>query len=129
MADTVSTKSAGGPHNERVYVFTGISDGTGESGVVKIDKSALTLAGVEPTAINILTITANIQGYAYVSLKFDHTTDDNIVVLGAGSFYEDFRDYGGLKDEQTGGTGDIILTSSGAFSGASYTIVLRVGLI
>lgn len=128
MADTVTVKSET-RSREAIYVLTCISDGTGESNVVKIDKSTLTLAGVEPSKINIMAITSNIQGFTRVSLRWDRTSDVTIAVLGAGSFYEDFSEFNGLKDTGTGDTGDIILSTTGAIVGATYTITLRVMLV
>jgi len=110
--------------------LTNISDGTGESGVVKIDISTLTGAnGAAPTAVKIREIQYNIQGFTSVKLYWDHTTDDEIAVLGAGTGYLDYTGVGGLMDPRsTGGTGDVILTTTGASATATYDITLVVQL-
>jgi hypothetical protein len=130
MVDTVDTQ----------YIFTGsrrvkvkltnISDGTGESGVVKIDLSTLTGPnGSAPTSSVVETIEANIQGFSSVKLYWDHTSDDELAVLGTGYSYFDWTDVGGFTDPgSTGGTGDIILTTTGASATATYDIVLTVRL-
>ena len=103
------------------------SDGTEESAVVKVDKSGLTgpLSGLEPTSLSVEEIECDIQGFNYVTIEWDHDTNDKIVTL-SDSGYFDFRDIGGLDDPvSTGGTGDIVITTDGAADGASYNITLR----
>lgn len=127
MADaTTSRVLVSGPRRYAV-VLTAISDGTGESGVVKIDKSTLKDAlGAEPSTLTIQKLQWTMQGYTYIKLAFDHTADDAAVVI-AGDGCLDFTAYGGLKDPaSTGGTGDLLLTTVGHASGDSYTIVLDV---
>ena len=66
MTDTVDVDVV---HNEKqTYVIhlTNISDGTGESNVVKIDRSALTNNnGLAPMGIDILEARWAIQGFCY----------------------------------------------------------------
>ncbi len=134
MADTVTTITiedyAGSKY--AAYHFTGISDGTGESGVVKIDKSAMAVAqdGAEPAAVDILQVDWNIQGFTYVKLSWDHTTDQTAMLLPAGAGSRAFPKPLGefyLKDPRTAGdTGDLLLTSVGAVSGATYDITVYV---
>ena len=71
-----------------------------------------------------------LQGFTSVRLLWDHDTDDKALEL-SGSGYEDFRGDSflrtqkGLADPRTaGGTGDILLTTVGAVSGATYDITL-----
>lgn len=107
-----------------------ISDATGESGVVKIDKSTLVANnGEEPKRLIIQEVEWSIQGFASVRLNFDHTTDDEGMVLATGAGYRDYRPHGGLKDPlSAGGTGDLLLTTNGAASGATYDIVVTARL-
>ena len=106
-----------------------VSDGTGESGVTKIDISTLTgPSGSAPTSLVIEEIQWDVQGFNSVRLNFDHTTDDEAVVL-SGVGYADYRAVGGLKDpSSTGGTGDLLLTTDGNVSGATYNIMIVVRL-
>lgn len=130
MADTVDSLvlQSGGKHH--IVRLTNISDGTGESGVVKVDLSTLVKSdGQVPTRSRVKEIFWNMQGFTSVRLYWDHTTDDEIAVLTGGG-YLDLHPVGGLLDPaSTGGTGDIILTTAGAASGATYTIMLVVELI
>ena len=129
MADTVTSQVMQNSKMEYVVHLTGLSDATGESAVIKVDKSALTnTGGVEPKAIDIMSIRWNIQGYSYIKLAWDHTTDDTAMLL-SGNGYDNFEEASGLRDPRsTGGTGDLLLTSVGAASGATYdiTIVCRL---
>ena len=123
MADTVDTQVLFNGTRRYVVRLTNISDGTGESAVVKIDKSTLTNGnGTEPGKLSIVEAQWAIQGFASIRLLWDHTTDDEAMVLD-GNGFRDFSDTGGLPDPGTaGGTGDLILTTNGAVSGATYDI-------
>ncbi len=135
MADTVTTNTMmSGVRTKRVLVhLTGISDGTGETNVVKVDRSALLLPNVSeaPTKLHIASIRWNVQGFTYVKLSWDHTADDTICLLTLNG-YENYEEFGGLKDPNTSGDvvtgaiGDILLTSVGPVSGATYDITLNV---
>ena len=126
MADAVTSNVvSSGPRNHSV-LLTCISDGTGESNVVKIDVSTFKKAdGSAPTAVNIESVKWIMQGFTYIKLAWDHTTDDTALVLsGDGDMC--FK-HGSLNDPgSAGGTGDLLLTSVGAASGDTYTILLNV---
>ncbi len=127
MADAVSSiVLATSPRLYEVRL-TNISDGTGESLVTKVDISTLLLAnGLAPTTTSIVEIQWSIYGFTSVRLYWDHTTDDLIDVLGSGNGYRSY-DKQFLKDPgSAGGTGDILLTTAGAFSGATYDILLTI---
>jgi hypothetical protein len=125
MADTVDTKVVFSGRKRYVVHLTNVSDGTGESGVAKVDISALTGFGFTPTYTVVDMIEANVQGFTSVRLFWDHTTDDEIAVLGTGPNLIDWNAVGGNVDpKSTGGTGDILLTTAGAVSGATYDITL-----
>lgn len=128
MADAVTSKVLINSKNRYVVVLTNVSDGTGESDVAKVDKSTLVnLNGVEPTKLNLVSVQYAIQGFSSVRLEWDHTTDDMMVVLPAGSGVLDFSCYGAYSDPASAGTtGDVLLTTAGAVSGASYTIILEL---
>ena len=134
MADTVTTitiedyaKSA-----YAAYHFTGISDGTGEPGVVKIDKSAVAVApdNAEPAALDIVQVDWNIQGYSYIKLAWGHRAGQTAMLLPSGGGSRTFPNQFGewwLKDPRTAGdTGDLLLTSVGAAAGATYDITVYV---
>lgn len=124
MADAVTTQTIFSGSNKKrvVYVFTNLSDGTGESAVKKVDIS--TLPGA-PTAVKIRRVVFACEGMS-VKVAFDHTTDDTVLVLaGQGEF--DFYPYGGLKDPASAGdTGDILFTTTGHTAADSYTILMEI---
>lgn len=135
MADTVTTNTMmSGIRSKRVIIhMTGISDGTGESAVVKVDRSTLIIpeSAQAPTKLHIASVRWNVQGYSYIKLSWDHTADDTICLLSING-YENYETYGGLKDPNTsvdtvtGAIGDILLTSVGAAAGSTYDITLEV---
>jgi hypothetical protein len=133
MADTVTTKVIEDYAKSAYYTvhLTGISDGTGESNVVKIDKSAIEVAqdNAEPAAIDILAVEWNNQGFSYAKFSWDHDTDETALVLPGGSggyrTFQKSKSEWYLKDGRgAGGTGDLLLTTVGMASGASYDITL-----
>jgi hypothetical protein len=130
MVDAVTSEYVYSGKRRKVLHLTNISDSTGESAVVKADISGLTFdsgsgAMVAPTYTTVDMIDYNIQGFTSVRLLWDHTTDDEIATLPAGSGCIDWNAYGGKKDPRSdGGTGDIILTTAGAVSGATYDITI-----
>lgn len=115
--------------------LTGIADGAGdEAAVVKVDRSTLiSPAGIEPGALEILAARWNVKTFNYVKLAFDHTTDDTAMVL-VDQGIEDFTNgpkplavgiVGRLRDPASaGGTGDLVLTTSGAAANAVYDVTV-----
>jgi len=125
MADTVTSHVLYDGIRRYAVHLTNQSDGTGESGVIKVDISTLTDgAGDVATYSTVDRIVGTTNGFSSVGLAWDHTTDDEIAVL-SGLFDIDFSDAGGLTDPKSaGGTGDIILTTVGAATGAAYDITI-----
>jgi hypothetical protein len=125
MADTVDVKTIFSGRRLKVFHLINRSDGTGESGVAKVDISALTdPAGNTCTYTSIDRIEYSVFGFDYVLLAWDHTTDDEIAVL-KGQGVMDWSMSGGSVDPRTAGdTGDIKLTTSGGAAGSGYDITL-----
>lgn len=132
MADVVDTKTVFSGTRKKVYMFTNISDGTGESVIVKVDRSTLTGPnGVAPTYLIIEELQWSIQGFASVRLFWDDATDDEIIMLAPGNGVATWVAVGGLKHPQVPGDateGDILLTTNGAISGATYSITMVIRL-
>ena len=128
MADTVVTTVLSKGPRYAIIRMTNISDGTGESLVTKADISTYDLGqGVAPTKSQVKEIQWSIQGFTSVRLYWDHTTDDTVDVLAAGNGYRDYSLAGMLPDPATaGGTGDLLLTTAGATSGATYDILITL---
>lgn len=131
MADTVTTNVMFSATNARRYIvhLTNVSDATGETNVVKVDKSALTDAsGREPTSLKIASIRWNIQGFTYVKLSTDRTADQTLMFL-SGNGYDNFEAYGFLKEASTtGDTGDLLLSTVGGAAGSTYDVTIEMTL-
>ncbi len=126
MADTVGTDVLFNGSRRYSVRLTNISDSTGESAVIKVDKSTLTNGnGTEPGKLSLVYAEWSISGFTSVKLYFDHTTDDEALILAPGNGKRDFSSEGGFADPgSTGGTGDVLLTTAGATTAATYDIYL-----
>lgn len=122
MADAVSSQTITDGPRTAVMKFTNLSDGTGESAVVKVDASALSGS---PAKVTVQRIHYCVNGMV-VTLLWDATTDVRMVELSGDGWF-DFRHFGGLPNNGGAGvTGDISLTTTGATLGDSYSIVLEM---
>ena len=116
----------------RKYVInvTGSFSVSDESNVVVIDKSTLTNNkwGVEPRVLRIDEITWAVgSGFDYVKLSWDNTTDE-VVDYYQGQGYMDYLPYGGKTNTSAGGTGDLLLSTSGGASGDTYSLLIHCSL-
>lgn len=149
MADTVSVDYIYPPFmedgewdlksgNRRVIVrFTGLSDATGETDVVKVDLSDLkTPSGNVPQRTVVESIKYQIQGMAVI-LEWDRNPHKEIVRLNDFGFNNaeasigeiNWRSKGGLTDPGLDdATGDILLTSTNTYAGDTYDITLCLRL-
>lgn len=124
MVDAVTTQILNdGPVNT-VIKLTNISDGSGETAVVKVDVSALKHA---PEKVRIMGIRYTCFGMG-VRLLWDADADVLAYALGADmSDQLDFRSFGGIQNNGGAGvTGDLLLTTVGHSSGDHYTIILEL---
>jgi hypothetical protein len=117
--------------NNRLKVnVTGLFSVGDETDTIVVDKSSLIGPDQknEPSSLRVDDITWTINGYNYILLEWEHTTDDRIVLL-SGAGYLDYSDSGGNQDPRSeGGTGDIVLTTNGGQAGGSYSIDLNITL-
>lgn len=129
MADTVDTKVIRNENGRYTVRLQNQSDGTGESGVTKVDVSTLTSTnGVAATYTTIERIEYSVWGFNYVALFWDATADDEIATL-SGQGVIDVSYEGGTTDpKSTGTTGDILLTTDGGYDGAGYDITIQMKL-
>lgn len=133
MADAVTSVKVTESPERIVYHLTNISDGTGESAVVKADASTLFAENNEaPVSLEVEEVRWNVQGFSSVRLAWGTSTPVVALAL-ANSGYEDFRgDHitaaaRGLKNPRTStGEPDILLTTAGALSGATYDITIKL---
>ena len=139
MSDVVTSAIiANGPRNWG-YVFTSVSDGTGESGVVKVDGSASGPLGVflqgqyfYPLAhIKITEIEWDVKGMG-LEIIWDATSSQVATYLGSDTAGRlNYHKFGGLAAVSstgaiiTGATGKIKFTTLGAMPNSGYTVFLR----
>ena len=128
MADAVTSQTI--LDGERLFIgkFTNISDGTGESGAVKIDVSALSpnAFGLACNGVKINKIWAQTVGMS-IDILWDATTDLLCETVPENQFYlMDYSSFGGLPNNAgSGKTGDVLFTTVGAAAGDRYTIVIE----
>jgi hypothetical protein len=128
MADNVTSQTI--LDGERLFIakYTNISDGTGETAVVKVDVS---------------TLNPNIFGYACNGVKINkiwmaaHGMEVRILwdanvnllawqVTSNGPYLMDFSSFGGLSNNAgTGSNGDIAFSTHDASAGDTYTVILE----
>ena len=128
MADAVASQTIVDGSSFVALKLTNISDGTGESAVVKVDVSALEVdsrTGLSCTDVNIERIWWQCIGMK-VRILFDASSDVMAIELGENqSGNHDYSIFGGLVNNAgSGKTGDIKFTTVGASSGDTYTVIL-----
>jgi hypothetical protein len=128
MSDAVTSQTLhDGPKN-CVMRFTNISDGVGESAVLKVDVSGLstsrdrTCVGVAIEKIDFMT-----DGMG-VNILWDATADVVAALLPTSEFgCLDFCSMGGLQNNAGAGkTGDVLFTTVGHASGDRYDVTLHM---
>lgn len=128
MADAVTSQTI--LDGERLFIakYTNISDGTGETGVVKVDVSTLNpnAFGYACNGVKINKIWSTTHGME-VRILFDATTDTFAWMIPQNTNYMmDFSSFGGIPSNAGAGvTGDVLFSTSDASSGDMYTIVLE----
>jgi len=123
MADKVTAQKLFEGDKRASFVFTNLSDGTGESAATKVDISALSPPA---SRVKIEKVEYAISPGMSVVINFDHSTPDQVLAL-SGSGCLDFCKEGGLQDPASaGGTGDITFTTVGAEADSTYTIKLCI---
>ena len=145
MADTVAVRWIYPPDmqdgdwdeksgNKKVIVrLVGVSDGTGETDVVKVDLSLLkTTSGKVPGRTAVEKIDYHVFGETVV-LEWDRTPHEEIIRLNANgveiSGCKDWTETGGYVDRGgDDGTGDILLTCTNMTAGDNYDITLCLRL-
>lgn len=123
MADAVTSQTLVDGERNVVMKFTNVSDGTGESAVLKVDVSALSGS---PSSVKITEIEYDISGMQ-VQILWDATTDVPAFILSTGQQHLDFSKGGGIVNNAGAGvTGDILFTTIGAAANDTYSIVLHM---
>ena len=129
MADAVASQTLLDGERMAIMKFTNLSDGTGESKVLKVDVSTLTASasGKACDGVTITKIHASTHGLE-VQIYWDATTDVFCWCVPQNSTYTmDFEKFGGLTNNAgTGVTGDVLFSTADATTGDFYTIVLEM---
>jgi len=128
MADAVASQTL--LDGERLFIgkFTNISDGTGETAVVKINPSTLSVNayGRACNGVKINKIWATTHGME-VRILWDATTDVFAWMIPQNTNYlMDFSSFGGLQNNGgTGVNGNVLFTTLDMSAGDMYTIVIE----
>ena len=125
MVDTVTSQTVFDGERKAVMKFTNVSDGTGETAVVKVDVSALApnAFGKACDGVTLEKVHVSINGMS-VSILWDATADVPAFIAAPGTYTFDFTPLQLPNDGGAGVTGDVLFTTIGATAGDTYTIVL-----
>jgi len=127
MADAVATQILSDGPKFTVLKLTNVSDGTGETAVVKVDVSALESSadGDACTDVVIERIWWQCIGMK-VQILWNASTNLFCIELGENQSGEhDYTVFGGLTNNSGGGkNGDVLFTTVGHTSADTYTVIL-----
>lgn len=129
MVDTVNSQTLLDGERLVIQKFTNISDGTGESNVVKVNVSALApnAQGVACTGVKINKIWSSCHGME-VQILWQASTSLLAWMLPQNTTYHMCfgEHFGGITNNAGAGkTGNITFTTSDASAGDMYSIVLE----
>jgi hypothetical protein len=138
MADTVTTQILENGNRLVVMKFTNSSDGTGESGVVKVNATSTGPLGIVVQGQNfypgvhlkVVEIKYSVFSMG-LRIQWVATSDLDMLVLQATDhwkFLDERMGFGGIyvPSGTTGATGSIAFTTVGAASGSGYTVVMTM---
>lgn len=127
MADAVSSQTVFDGEREAVMSFTNVSDGTGESAVVKVDVGALNpnFLGQACNGVTLERIYVSIKGMS-VSILWDANTDVPAFIAAPGVYGFKFDKIQLPNYAGAGKTGNVLFTTIGATTGSTYSIVLHM---
>lgn len=127
MVDTVTSQTVFDGERVAVMKFTNISDGTGETAVLKVDVSALTPSAFSKVCdgVTLERIHCSINGMS-VAILWDATADLPAFIAAPGVYTFDFTKLQLPNNTGAGKTGDVLFTTIGASAGDTYTLVLEM---
>jgi len=129
MADAVTSQTLVDNDRTAIMKFTNISDGTGESAVLKVDVSALLPSASGKTCTRVTVTKIYIANHGMeVRMLFDATTDVPFYLSSPGATQTlDMTGFGGITNNGgTGSTGDIVFSTADASSGDTYWCILEM---
>jgi hypothetical protein len=129
MADAVTSQTLFDNERTAIMKFTNISDGTGESAVLKVDVSALTpsASGATCTRVTVTKIYIATHGME-VRMLWDASTDVPFFLSAPNNMQTlDMNGFGGITNNGGAGvTGDIVFSTADASSGDTYWCILEM---
>jgi len=129
MADAVTSQTLFDNERTAIMKFTNISDGTGETAVLKVDVSALnpSASGAVCDRVTVTKIYIASHGME-VRMLWDAATDVPFYLSSPGATQTlDFTGFGGIpNDAGAGVTGDIVFSTADASSGDTYWCILEM---
>ena len=129
MADAVTSQTLFDGERVAIMKFTNISDGTGETAVLKVDVSALTPSNFGKTCTRVTVTKIFIANHGMeVRMLWDATTDVPFFLSSPGATQTlDMSAFGGITNNGgTGVTGDIVFSTSDASAGDTYWCILEM---
>jgi len=129
MADAVTSQTLVDNDRTAIMKFTNISDGTGESAVLKVDVSALNPSASGKTCTKVTVTKIYIANHGMeVRMLWDATTDVPFYLSSPGATQTlDMTGFGGITNNGgTGSTGDIVFSTADASSGDTYWCILEM---
>lgn len=129
MADAVTSQTLIDGERMVIMKFTNISDGTGESAVLKVDVSTLNASASGKTCNRVTVTKIFIASHGMeVRMLFDATTDVPFYLSSPGATQMlDMTSFGGITNNAgTGVTGDIVFTTADASAGDTYWTILEM---
>ena len=129
MADAVTSQTLVDNDRTAIMKFTNISDGTGESAVLKVDVSALNPSASGKTCTKVTVTKIYIANHGMeVRMLWDATTDVPFFLSSPGATQTlDMTGFGGITNNGgTGSTGDIVFSTADASSGDTYWCILEM---
>jgi len=129
MADVVTSQTLFDNERTAVMKFTNISDGTGESAVLKVDVSALNPSASGSACDRVTVIKIYIANHGMeVRMFWDASTDVPFFLSSSGATQSlDFTGFGGITNNGGSGvTGDIVFSTADASSGDTYWCILEM---
>ena len=129
MSDAVTSQTLLDGERLAIMKFTNISDGTGESAVLKVDVSALTpsASGAACDRVTVTKIYISNHGME-VRMLWDATTDVPFFLSSPNATQTlDMSSFVGITNNGgTGVTGDIMFSTADASAGDTYWCILEM---
>jgi hypothetical protein len=129
MADAVTSQTLIDGERLVIMKFTNISDGTGESAVLKVDVSALAASATGAVCDRVTVTKIYISNHGMeVRMFWDATADVPFFLSSSGATQTlDMSAFGGITNNGGAGvTGDIVFSTSDASSGDTYWCILEM---